>query len=139
MKVINKEIHFKTAGDKDVKDLTSDIAQLINQSPVNSGIVTIFVPGSTAGVTTIEFEPGAIRDLTDRIGKLIPRDIYYKHNERWGDGNGFSHVSAALLGPSLIVPFDNKKLMLGTWQQIVFLEFDNRPRSRNVVVQIMGE
>jgi secondary thiamine-phosphate synthase enzyme len=139
MKIINKEIHFKTAGDKDVKDLTSDVAQLINQSPVESGIVTVFVPGSTAGITTIEFEPGAISDLTDRINKLIPRDIYYKHNERWGDGNGFSHVSAAVLGPSLTVPFANKKLMLGTWQQIVFLEFDNHPRSRIVAIQIMGE
>jgi secondary thiamine-phosphate synthase enzyme len=139
MKIINKEIQFKTAGDKDVKDLTSDVAQLINQSSVESGIVTVFVPGSTAGITTIEFEPGAISDLTDRISKLIPRDIYYKHNERWGDGNGFSHVSAAVLGPSLTVPFANKKLMLGTWQQIVFLEFDNHPRNRIVAVQIMGE
>lgn len=139
MEVINKEIHFKTAGDKDVKDLTPDVAQLINQSSVESGIVTVFVPGSTAGITTIEFEPGAISDLTGRISKLIPRDIYYKHNERWGDGNGFSHVSAAVLGPSLTVPFANKKLMLGTWQQIVFLEFDNHSRSRIVVVQIMGE
>ena len=139
MKVINQKIHFSTSGDKDTKDITSSVAQLVEESPLDSGIVTIFVPGSTAAVTTIEFESGVVSDLTERISKLIPRDIYYKHDERWGDGNGFSHVSAAFLGPSLTVPFFKKKLQLGTWQQIVFLEFDNRPRKREIIIQIMGE
>jgi len=137
--VINKRINFQTNGDKDVKDITPSVSQLIKESSIESGIVNVFVPGSTGAVTTIEFESGVVRDLTDRISELIPRDIYYKHDERWGDGNGFSHVSAAVLGPSLTIPFIQKKLMLGTWQQVVFLEFDNRPRSREIVVQILGE
>lgn len=137
--VINKRIHFKTKGDTDVKDITPSVSQLVKESSIDSGIATVFVPGSTGAVTTIEFESGVVSDLTDRISELIPRNIYYKHNERWGDGNGFSHVSAAMLGPSLTIPFIKKNLLLGTWQQIVFLEFDNRPRSRELIIQIFGE
>ena len=103
------------------------------------GVVTIFVAGSTAGLTTIEFEPGVLADLQDMWERIVPKGMTYAHNRRWGDGNGYSHVRASLLGASLTVPFGNKKLMVGTWQQIVLVDFDNRPRSRQVILQIMGE
>jgi len=106
---------------------------------MNSGTVTVFVPGSTAGVTTIEYESGLVADLKDLWERIVPRDIHYDHDRRWGDGNGHSHVRAAILGPSLVVPFADGRLTLGTWQQIIFLDFDNRPRSRQAVLQIMGE
>ncbi|MBA4393593.1 MAG: secondary thiamine-phosphate synthase enzyme, partial [Desulfobacca sp.] len=106
---------------------------------LTDGIVTVFVPGSTAGITTIEFESGAIEDLKEAFERLIPQGIHYDHNQRWGDGNGFSHVRAAFCKPSLTVPFANQKLLLGTWQQIVLLDFDNRPRNRRIVLQCMGE
>ncbi|MFH1046593.1 MAG: secondary thiamine-phosphate synthase enzyme YjbQ, partial [Candidatus Omnitrophota bacterium] len=103
------------------------------------GLVTVFVPGSTAGLTTIEFEPGLVQDLKQAFEIIAPREGEYQHNIRWQDGNGFSHVRAALLGPTLTIPFSNKKMHLGTWQQITFIDFDNRPRSREIVVQIIGE
>jgi len=108
-------------------------------SNINSGTVTIFVTGSTAGVTTIEFEPGLLADFKNMWEREVPTGITYHHDLRWGDGNGYSHVRASLLGASLVVPFNNKSLILGTWQQIIVVDFDNRARSRQVVLQIMGE
>lgn len=137
--VVTKRIDVQTKGYCDLIDITSQVAGQVNESGVNSGTVTLFVVGSTAGVSTIEFESGLISDFQDMWQRIVPQDIPYRHDLRWGDGNGFSHVRASLLGASLVVPFANKKLTLGTWQQIVFVDFDNRPRSREIVLQIMGE
>ena len=101
--------------------------------------MTVFVPGSTAGITTIEYESGAVRDFQEAIERIAPKSIHYHHDQRWGDGNGYSHVRAALLGASLTVPFSSSKLLLGTWQQIILVDFDNRPRTRNILLQIIGE
>jgi secondary thiamine-phosphate synthase enzyme len=137
--IITSEINLKTKGNGDIIDITADVQELITNSGVNNGAVIIFVTGSTAGITTIEFEPGLVADLQESWEKLIPRNKQYQHDARWGDGNGYAHIRASLQGASLSVPFSNKKLVLGTWQQIVLVDFDNRPRSRNIVVQIMGE
>ena len=137
--VVTKRIDVQTKGYCDLIDITSQVAGQVNESGVNSGTVTLFVVGSTAGVSTIEFESGLISDFQNMWQRIVPQDIPYRHDLRWGDGNGFSHVRASLLGASLVVPFANKKLTLGTWQQIVFVDFDNRPRSRGIVLQIMGE
>lgn len=137
--VVTKRIDVQTKGYCDLIDITRQVAGQVNESGVNSGTVTLFVVGSTAGVSTIEFESGLISDFQDMWQRIVPQDIPYQHNLRWGDGNGFSHVRASLLGASLVVPFVNKKLTLGTWQQIVVVDFDNRPRSREIVLQIMGE
>ena len=120
-------------------DITPQVEQQVAETNVNSGIATVFVSGSTAGITTIEFESGLISDFQSMWQRNIPQNIPYDHDRRWGDGNGYSHVRASLLGASLVIPFNNKKLTLGTWQQIVLVDFDNRPRSRQLVVQIMGE
>jgi secondary thiamine-phosphate synthase enzyme len=128
-----------TSGQGDAHDLTPVVAKAITDSGVAAGIVTVFVVGSTAGVTTIEFEPGAIRDLNGMFETLAPRDGHYDHHLRWGDDNGSSHVRAALLGPSVTVPFSGRTLLLGTWQQIMLMEFDTSARRRNVIVQIIGE
>jgi len=130
---------LNTRGQCDVIDITGYVEEKIMESEIESGIVSIFVPGSTAGITTIEYESGAISDFRAAIQSLAPTDIHYDHDVRWGDGNGFSHVRAALLGPSLSVPFNSNRLLLGTWQQIVFVDFDNRPRNRKVVVQVVGD
>ena len=139
MPIETKKISLSTAGDCDVKDLTDSVRAAVSESSINSGVVTVFVPGSTAGVTTIEFESGAISDLKRTFSKLIPEDIPYAHNERWGDGNGHSHIRASILGPSISVPFSSSDLITGTWQQIILVDFDNRPRQREVVLQIVGE
>jgi secondary thiamine-phosphate synthase enzyme len=128
-----------TRGFSDVVDITPEVRRAVARSPLNDGIAALFVPGSTAGITTVEFEEGAVGDLRDAIERIAPSDIHYAHNTRWGDGNGFSHVRSALLGPSLVVPFGSKELRLGAWQQVVLVDFDNRPRSREVVVQLLGE
>jgi secondary thiamine-phosphate synthase enzyme len=128
-----------TKGTCDLKEVTGRVAKAIEDSGVTDGIVTVFVPGATAGVTTIEYEPGAVRDFQDFMERSIPSDGVYRHNERWGDGNGFSHVRAASLGPSMTVPFRDGVLLLGTWQQIVVVDFDNAPRQRQVILQIIGE
>ncbi len=120
-------------------DITAETAKEIKNSNINSGTATIFITGSTAGVTTIEYEGGVLSDYKDMWDRNVPSNISYQHDQRWGDGNGYSHVRASLLGPSLVVPFANKKMMLGTWQQIVVVDFDNRPRSRDIVVQLIGE
>jgi secondary thiamine-phosphate synthase enzyme len=133
------QLSLSTKGICDLKEITGQVADAIRDSGLTDGIVTVFVPGATGGVTTIEFEPGAVRDYQDFMERTIPSDGVYRHNERWGDGNGFSHVRAAALGPSLTVPFQGGELLLGTWQQIVVADFDNLPRQRRVVLQIMGE
>lgn len=128
-----------TKGQGDAHDLTGTVTRALEQSGIQAGLATVFVVGSTASVTTIEFEPGAVHDLNVVFESLAPRTAKYRHHLRWGDDNGSSHVRAALLGPSLTVPFKDGALMLGTWQQIMLLEFDTRPRRRELVIQIIGE
>ena len=137
--VITGKISLQSKGECDILDITPQVQQQVAKAEINSGTVTLFVAGSTAGLTTIEFEPGLVSDFQDMWERIAPRSVSYNHDRRWGDGNGYSHVRASLLGASLVVPFTNKKLTLGTWQQIVVVDFDNRPRSRQVIVQIMGE
>ena len=137
--VVTENISIKTKGECDIIDITSDVERIVSQSGVESGTVTVFISGSTAGVTTIEYEPGVVGDFRGMWDRLVPKDIPYRHDERWGDGNGYSHVRASTLGPSLTVPFSNRALLLGTWQQIIVVDFDNRPRSREIVLQIVGE
>jgi secondary thiamine-phosphate synthase enzyme len=132
-------IKVSTTGDGDILDLTPQVAEHVRRSGIASGTVTIFVPGSTAGITTVEFEPGLKKDLPEFFDKIIPKNKTYHHDATWGDGNGFSHLRAALVGPSLTVPISAGKLILGTWQQIVLLDFDNRSRRREIVVQVVGE
>lgn len=137
--VITESLSFRTQGKTDIIDITDQVGGKVAGSGVNSGIVTVFVAGSTAGVTTIEHESGLVADFQALWSRLAPDNIRYEHNERWGDGNGYSHVRASLLGPSLTVPFTSRKLALGTWQQIVLVDFDNRPRQRQIILQIIGE
>jgi secondary thiamine-phosphate synthase enzyme len=139
MPVKTKTFSFQTKGSDDMVDITSKVQDALSSSGLSSGIVTVFVPGSTASVTTIEYEPGLVKDFPRAMEKLAPKEAHYDHDARWGDGNGHAHVRASTIGPSLVVPFENGRLMLGTWQQIVFIDFDNRPRARNVIVQAMGE
>jgi secondary thiamine-phosphate synthase enzyme len=135
----NHRLYAQTTGETDIFDITLQATQLVEESATENGFVTLFIPGSTAALTTIEFENGVINDLKAAINRIAPEDIYYEHNERWGDGNGFAHVRAALIGPSLHVPIIGNKMALGTWQQIVLIDFDNRPRERLILVQIFGE
>jgi secondary thiamine-phosphate synthase enzyme len=137
--VVTESISLSTRGNGDIIDMTPQVEQQLVRVGVNNGIVTLFVAGSTAGVTTIEFEPGLIADFKEMWRRLIPENITYAHDRAWGDGNGHSHIQASLIGASLAIPFSNKRLALGTWQQVVLVDFDNRPRSRRVVVQVMGE
>jgi secondary thiamine-phosphate synthase enzyme len=137
--VITKSLTLQTRGNADAHDLTPGVARAVAESGLGSGTVTLFCPGSTSGLTTIEFEPGAVGDLRQVLDEVVPPDRYYRHNERWGDNNGHSHVRSALVGPSLTVPFVEGRLTLGTWQQIIYLDFDIRPRRREIVAQIMGE
>jgi secondary thiamine-phosphate synthase enzyme len=139
MTVITKEIETDTRGNNEILDLTPLVEKALAAIAIKDGSVTVFVPGSTAGVTTIEYESGAVRDLEEAFERLFPRDRDYAHNRRWGDGNGFSHVRAAFCKASLTVPFSNGRLLLGTWQQIVLVDFDNRPRRRSLIFQFMGE
>ena len=140
MPVETNRIQVPTRGFCDVVDITGKVeAALAALEAMTEGMVTLFVPGSTAGLTTIEYESGCIEDLKAAFETLIPQDSHYAHNTRWGDGNGFSHIRAALLGPSLHIPFAQKQLMTGTWQQIVLVDFDNRPRRREVILQFLGE
>ena len=137
--VTTDTISFSTRGHCDIVDITPQVEQQIAKVKVDNGTVTVFVTGSTAGITTIEFEPGLLADLKEMWQRLVPENIPYAHDRAWGDGNGYSHIRASLLGASLVIPFSHKRLALGTWQQIVLVDFDNRPRSRQVVVQVMGE
>ncbi len=133
------EHRFSTDGDGTIIDITGELASAVDESGVATGQLTVIVPGSTGAVTTIEFEPGLLEDLPEFFEKIIPSGIRYRHDETWGDGNGYSHVRAALVGPSLTVPVSGGRLVLGTWQQVVFIDFDNRPRSRRVHISIIGE
>jgi secondary thiamine-phosphate synthase enzyme len=137
--VATQNFQISTNGQGDVRDVTRQVADAVSRSGMRSGIVTVFAVGSTAGMTTIEFEAGAIEDLNAVFEQLAPREGEYRHHLRWGDDNGSSHVRAAIVGPSLTVPFVDGAMVLGTWQQIVLLEFDTRARSREVIVQIIGE
>jgi len=137
--IYQDNLKISTRGFGDLIDITKQVADIVFGSGVKEGIVTVFVAGSTAGVTTIEYEAGAIKDFQEMMERLVPQDIDYHHNAKWGDGNGFSHIRASLLGPSLTVPIDDRELVLGTWQQIVVVDFDNRPRKREVIIQVMGE
>ena len=137
--IVTATLSLQTKGNADMHDITTQVAQAVRESGLTDGIVTVFTSSSTSGLTTIEFESGALTDLKRVFDEIVPPDRDYVHNLRWGDGNGHSHVRAALLGPGLTVPFSGGKLLLGTWQQIAFIDFDNRPRRRELVVQIMGE
>ena len=139
MAVKTISISLRTQGNADIQDLTDEIADAVSKSGLMSGTVTIFCPSSTSALTTIEYESGALSDLRRLFDEIIPADREYAHNERWHDGNGHSHVRAALLGPSLTIPFVEGQLTLGTWQQVIYVDFDNRPRQRKLVVQIIGE
>jgi len=137
--VITQGLRLETNGETDLIDITAEVARGVSDSGLTAGTVTVFIPGSTAGVTTIEYESGAIRDFREAIERIAPKDIGYHHDARWGDGNGYSHVRSALQGASLTVPFTESRLLLGKWQQIVVVDFDNRPRSREIILQIIGE
>jgi secondary thiamine-phosphate synthase enzyme len=139
MTVVTKDITLQSKGNCEVIDITSRVGRNVEESGVDNGIVTLFIVGSTAGITTIEYEPNLVSDFSNMWDRVAPRNIPYEHNKTWGDGNGHSHVRASTLGASLVIPFAKKRLTLGTWQQIVFVDFDNRPRSRKLTVQILGE
>jgi len=139
MTVITKDISLQSKGNCDIIDITSQVAKNVEESGIDSGIVTLFIVGSTAGITTIEYEPNLLSDFKNMWDRVIPQNIPYEHNKTWGEGNGHSHVRASLLGASLTIPFVNKKLTLGTWQQIVFVDFDIRPRRRKIILQLLGE
>ena len=137
--VITKKIKLNTKGDTDIINITAEVSSAVLNSGMESGSATVFVPGSTGGITTVEYEPGLVDDLKKFFEKIAPKSGEYQHNIRWQDGNGYSHVRASLLGPGITVPFVNNKILLGKWQQIIFIDFDNRPREREIIVQIIGE
>jgi len=139
MGVFSDELNIKTNGEVDIIDITEEIQKSVNKSKLKDGIICVFVPGSTGTLTTIEYEPGLIKDLPLALEKIAPKNIYYNHHETWHDDNGHSHVRASLMGPSIAVPFRDKKLIHGTWQQIIFVELDTSPRNRRIIIQIVGE
>ncbi len=139
IRIVTKEITFRTRGVDDIIDITPRINEELAKAKLSDGIVTVFVVGSTAAVTTIEYEPGLLKDLPELYEKIIPRSKGYAHDSTWGDANGYAHLRASLQGPSITIPFSRGDLIIGTWQQVVFLEFDNRPRQRKVVLQFVGE
>jgi secondary thiamine-phosphate synthase enzyme len=139
MTVITRTISVGSNGENDMIDITPQIDEVIRETNLQDGIVAVFVSGSTAAITTIEYEPGLKKDFPKMLARIAPRQIEYEHDNTWHDGNGHSHIRASLIGPSLTVPFKNKGLMLGTWQQIVLLEMDIRPRERKIVLQMIGE
>jgi len=139
MNVLSLSLELQTIGNGDIQDITRAVQQAVQQSELNNGTLTIFCPSATSGLTTLEYESGCIQDLQRLFNEIISPDREYAHNARWGDGNGHSHIRAALLGPSLSVPFIEQRLTLGTWQQIIYIDFDTRPRKRSLVLQIIGE
>ena len=139
MPSFSETISITTQGFSDIIDLTASVLEVLDHSGIHDGLVTVFCPGSTGAVTTIEYEPGVLKDLRAAIERLAPSNVPYEHDRRWEDGNGFSHVRAALMKPSLSIPLIQGRLVLGTWQQIVFIDFDNRRRDRRIVVQVLGE
>jgi len=139
MAVFTGCLEFDTQGDTDIIDVTSRVAGIVASSSIIDGTVLAFAPGSTAAITTFEYEPGLVSDLREALDRLVPPDMYYKHHEKWLDGNGHSHIRASLLGQSKSFPVIKGNILLGTWQQIIFIDLDNRPRSRRVIVQVCGE
>ena len=139
MNIITSNIVLSTKGNADVLDITEAVAQMIRQSGLTDGIVTVFCPSSTSALTTIEYESGVVNDLRRMFDEIIPPNHAYQHDDAWGDGNGHSHVRAALLKPSLTVPFVNSRMTLGTWQQMIFVDFDIRSRQRELIIQVLGE
>jgi secondary thiamine-phosphate synthase enzyme len=139
MKTRIERIHIDTLGGVQIIDITNQVQELLTNSNLEDGLVTVFIPGSTATVTTIEYEPGLIADMKKALDRIAPKNDHYEHDQRWHDGNGHSHVRAAFLKPSVSIPFSNKTLMLGTWQQLVFIELDVRPRNRTIVIHLMGD
>ncbi|MGZ8428317.1 MAG: secondary thiamine-phosphate synthase enzyme YjbQ [Candidatus Deferrimicrobiaceae bacterium] len=137
--VFTETFSLSAKGFCDIIDVTGEVAAAVGRSGIANGLATVFCPGSTCSLTAIEYETGVLRDLANAIEKIVPSNVPYEHDRRWGDGNGFSHVRAALLKPSISVPLVNRNLALGTWQQIVFLDFDNRERRREIIVQVVGE
>ncbi len=137
--ILSETISLNTKGFCDILDITRHVEAVIDRSRIENGLVTVFCPGSTGAVTTIEYESGVLKDLQKAIEKIVPSNLPYAHDRRWGDGNGFSHVRAALMKPSLTIPLIKGRLSLGTWQQIVFIDFDNRKRERKLIFQVMGE
>jgi secondary thiamine-phosphate synthase enzyme len=132
-------IELTSKGFCDIINISAELEKIVTESGISDGLVSIFMPGSTGSITTIEYEDGVLEDLKEALDRLVPTNKEYKHDARWGDGNGFSHVRAALMKPGLVVPFVDGMLTLGTWQQVVFIDFDNRERTRNIVVQLVGE
>ena len=137
--IVTDEISLRTHGNGDIIDITAKVQKHLIDSGITNGVATVFVTRSTVGITTVEFEPGLVADLGKLWERVAPQNIPYDHDAHWGDGNGYSHVRASLLGASLVVPVTEKKLVLGTWQQIIIVDFDNRPRNRTIIVQVMGE
>lgn len=138
MAVFTEYINFSSKGNAHIVDITPQISDRLRSLPINGGIVTVSAIGSTASITTCEYEPGLVQDIPEIFNKLIPKGSY-NHDRTWGDGNGHSHLRASLVGPSITVPFKDKDLILGTWQQVIFIDFDNRHRERKVVLQFIGE
>jgi len=139
LSVSNGTITLKTSARDEIVDITSNVQDIVSKAKVREGLVCVFVVGSTAAVTTVEHEPGLVADMQGAMERLYPKGTDYEHHRRWGDGNGHSHIRASFVGPSLTVPILDGQVVLGTWQQIVFMEFDNKPRSREVIVQVVGE
>jgi secondary thiamine-phosphate synthase enzyme len=139
MKVLSDTIQLHSAGEGDIIDMTTQLSTIVKESKIRNGTVTIFVSGSTAAVTTIEYEPGLVHDFPEMLSRIVPKEIEYEHDNTWHDGNGHSHVRSSLIGPSITIPILSGKLTLGTWQQVVLLEMDTRSRNRTVILQIMGE
>lgn len=139
MTVESQELRFRTHREGEILDITDRTRRILESSTLKSGVATLFVPGSTGAITTIEFEPGLLTDFPRALERVAPKKAPYEHENRWHDGNGHSHVRASMIGPDLTVPFVDKRLALGTWQQIVFIELDVRPRDRTVIVQLVGE
>ena len=139
VKIQTKKLVEKTEGFCDIINITAKVEEQVGKEKVARGVATLFVSGSTAALTTIEYEPGLVQDLKEVLEKLIPSNKKYHHDDRWGDDNGFSHLRASLFGPSLQIPIEGGRLALGTWQQVVLLDFDNRPRTREIMIQIIGE
>jgi secondary thiamine-phosphate synthase enzyme len=139
MNVVTKVVQLRSSKENDIIDVTKQTSDALRESGLNNGIINVFVAGSTAAITTIEYEPGLRQDFPKMLSRIAPKDIQYRHDETWHDGNGHSHVRASLVGPSLTVPFSNGVLILGTWQQIVMLEMDIKPRERVLTIQILGE
>jgi len=137
--VVTKNFQIKSKSENDIIDITDQVSKIVKESKIENGVVIVFVVGSTAAITTIEYEPGLQKDFPDMLSRLVPRDIEYAHDNTWHDGNGHSHVRASLIGPSVTIPFIEGHLAIGTWQQIVLVEIDTRPRERKIILQVMGE